>query len=224
VNESRIALPAGSRFLRVECTGGWPRVRFRSGAKQTHQCLSSGEVWAVRGQPSEHEDANRAFACRAWQALRQQGRLGLVADSRAHPRGYDQGVSATQHVEWHERIRAILDAEITNPDFVLWILVAMEPDASVDDDALLRNVGAWLEGLDVKGVFEARDEPTHIYEDQGLVIRFTAVPRAPAARGLEIPTVGNAVAPEVHGTRVSRSDTGAPTRAHGLLGEPPSPS
>jgi hypothetical protein len=56
-------------------------------------------------------------------------------------------VSATQHVEWHERIRALLDAEITNPDFVLWILVAMEPDASVDDDALLRNVRAWLEGL-----------------------------------------------------------------------------
>jgi hypothetical protein len=72
---------------------------------------------------------------------------------------------------------------------------------------------AWLEGPDVERVCETRDEPTHIYEDQGLVVRLTAVPRAPAARGLKLPTVGNAVAPEVHGTKIIRSDTGAPTRA-----------
>jgi hypothetical protein len=93
---------------------------------------------------------------------------------------------ATHHVEWHERIRAVLDAEIPDSDFVLWILVAVEPDASVDEGALLRDVRAWLEGLDVERVFAARDEPTHMYEDQGVVIRFTAVPRAPAARGLKI--------------------------------------
>jgi hypothetical protein len=134
-------------------------------------------------------------------------------------------VSATHHVEWHERIRAVLDAEIPDSDFVLWILVAVEPDASVDEGALLRDVRAWLEGLDVERVLAARDEPTHMYEDQGVVIRFTAVPRAPAARGLKIPTVGNAVAPEVHGSKVIRSDTGAPTRAYpGLQGDPLSPS
>lgn len=119
----------------------------------------------------------------------------------------------------------MLDAEIPDSDFVLWILVAVEPDASVDEGSLLRDVRAWLEGLDVERVFAARDEPTHMYADQGVVIRFTAVPRAPAARGLKIPTVGNAVAPEVHGSKVIRSDTGAPTRAYpGLQGDPLSPS
>ena len=121
-------------------------------------------------------------------------------------------MSARHNVEWHERVRAVLDAEITNRDFVLWILVAAEPNTELDEEALREDVSGWLEALDVERVFAARDEPEHTYEDRGLVIRFTAVPRAPAARGLKIPTVGTAVAPEVHGTKVIRSDTGAPTR------------
>jgi hypothetical protein len=126
-------------------------------------------------------------------------------------------VSATYPAEWHERVRALLDAGIPDTDFVLWILVAVEPDAGLDEAALLRDVRTWLEGLDVGDVFDARDEPTHIYEDQGLVIRFTAVPRVLAARGLRIPTVGNAVASDVHGIKVIRGDTGAPTRAFPIL-------
>jgi hypothetical protein len=155
--------------------------------------------------------------------LCENGRARLVESGRTA--GYDRGVSIAHQVEWHERIRAVLDAEIPNSDFVLWISVAVEPDASVDEGALLRDVRAWLEELDVERVFAARDEPTHSYEDQGVVIRFTAVPRAAAARGLKIPTVGNAVAQEVHGSKVIRADTGAPTRAYpGLQGDPPSPS
>jgi hypothetical protein len=129
---------------------------------------------------------------------------------------------STQPAEWHERVRALLDAEILDTDFVLWILVAVEPSAGLDEDSLLRDVRSWLEGLEVNDVFEARDEPTHIYEDQGLVIRFTAVPRMPAARGLRIPTVGNAVASDVHGIKVIRADTGAPTRAFPTLQGGPS--
>jgi hypothetical protein len=111
-------------------------------------------------------------------------------------------------------MRAVLDAEIPNSDFVLWILVAVEPNVSVDEDALLRDVRAWLDELDAERLFAACDEPTHIYEEEGVAIRFTALPRAPAARGLKIPTVGNAVAPEVQGSKVMRADTGAPTRAY----------
>jgi len=91
-------------------------------------------------------------------------------------------------------------------------LVAAELNTELDEDALLEDVSGWLEALDVERVFAARDEPEHTYEDRGLVIRFTAVPRPPAARGLRLPTVGTAVALEVHGTKVIRSDTGAQTR------------
>lgn len=125
---------------------------------------------------------------------------------------YDRSVSATQQVEWHERVRAALDAGIRNTDFCLWISIEAETEASLDETALLTNVSAWLGELDVDREFEHRNEPEHTYENPGLVIRLTAVPRPPAARGLKIAIVGNAVAMAAYGSSYIRGDTGVPTR------------
>jgi hypothetical protein len=105
-------------------------------------------------------------------------------------------------VRLHEQVRAALDFKIDNPNFLLAIVVEAAPSAFLDDDALRRDVEAWLGGLDHERVLQAQDEPEHTWESAGLVVRFTAIPRKPEAR---------------RGPRDRRSDRRKPNSADRLL-------
>lgn len=103
-------------------------------------------------------------------------------------------VAASQDLEWHERVRRALDFRVKNPDFLLWIVVDAEPEVTLDEEALLQDVETWLGRLDADHVFRQRDEPEHTWNVSALVVRFTAVPKRPEARGIRIPIVGNPLA------------------------------
>src|ERR687892_1475695 len=90
--------------------------------------------------------------------------------------------TAPAELEWHARVRAALDFKIENPNFLLAIVVEVDSSAFFDEDALRRDVAAWLGGLDHERVLQAQDEPEHTWESAGLVVRFTAIPRKPEAR------------------------------------------
>jgi hypothetical protein len=127
-------------------------------------------------------------------------------------------VAAPHELEWHERVRRALDFNIDNPDFFLWIGVEVEPGASLDEDALRQDVNDWLGKLDADRVFQTRDEPEHTWEKSGLVVRFTAIPKTPEARGTGVPIVGNPVPSAAYWSGFVRAETGVPA----ISPDPPS--
>jgi hypothetical protein len=126
-------------------------------------------------------------------------------------------VAAPQELEWHERVRRALDFQLDNPDFFLWIVVEADPGASLDEHALRQDVERWLGKLEADQVFRQRDEPEHAWEAGGLLVRFTAIPKKPEARGTGVPIVGNPVSPAAYWSGVVRSGTGVPV----ITPEPP---
>lgn len=120
---------------------------------------------------------------------------------------------ATQELQWHERVRRALDFRIDNPGFFLWIVVEAKPGAGLDEQALRRDVEDWLGELDADQVFQERGEPEHTWEEGGLVVRFTAVPKKPEARGTRVPIVGNPVSRAAYWSGFVRGDTGVPVIA-----------
>jgi hypothetical protein len=56
--------------------------------------------------------------------------------------------------------------------------VQADPDASLVEDDLRRDVEGWLDQLDADQIFRDRGEPEHTWEADGLVIRMTAIPRS----------------------------------------------
>lgn len=133
-------------------------------------------------------------------------------------------VAARQQLEWHERVRRALDFKVDQPDFVVWIVVEADGGASLDEDALRQDVEGWLGRLDADRVFEERDEPVHTWEAGGLLVRFTAVPKKPEARGTGVPIVGNPLSPAAYGSGFVRSGTGVPVLSAEPSPRPPRPS
>jgi hypothetical protein len=105
---------------------------------------------------------------------------------------------APPQVRLHEQVRAALDFKVDNPGFLLAIVVEADSCAFLDDDALRRDVEAWLGELDHERVLEAHDEPEHTWEGDGLVVRFTAIPKTLAARGTGGPIVENPAPPAAY--------------------------
>jgi hypothetical protein len=106
--------------------------------------------------------------------------------------------TAPSELEWHEQVRAALDFKIDNADFFLWIVVEADPGATLDEHELRRDVEAWLNGHDPDHVFQTRHQPEHAWDRAGLVVRFTAIPKKPEARGSSGPIVGNPTPPAAH--------------------------
>lgn len=119
-------------------------------------------------------------------------------------------MARTRAFQWHERVRRALDFKIDNPDFFVWIVLEASPDASLDEQALRQDVEDWLGQLDADQVFQERGEPEHTWEAGGLLIRFTAIPKKPEARGTGVPIVGNPVSPAAYWSGVVRANKGVP--------------
>jgi len=119
-------------------------------------------------------------------------------------------VTDAHQVDWHERVRATLDSQIENPNFLVWIIVQAEPDASLAEDELRRDVEGWLGQLDADQVFRDRDEPEHTWQTDGLVIRMTAIPKKPRVRQVGVPIVGNPVSGFAYQSGVVSAETGFP--------------
>jgi hypothetical protein len=114
-------------------------------------------------------------------------------------------VTAEREFEWHERVRGTLDFKIANRDFVLWIAVSARPDAQLDEIALRNDVETWLAQLDADRIAGTRDEPEHTWHARGLLVRFTARPRRPEARGASIPLIANALGASSYRSNLVRS-------------------
>jgi hypothetical protein len=119
-------------------------------------------------------------------------------------------VAVPKAVEWHERVRRALDFKIDNPDFFVWIVLEASPGASLDEHALRQDVEDWLDRLDADQVFQERGEPEHTWEAGGLLVRFTAIPKRPEARGTGVPIVGNPVSPAAYWSGRVRANTSIP--------------
>jgi len=176
------------------------------------------ELAAVLGAPGPPAKVGAPTRSnRSWGAA--LSRVGAtIGRSRAFRLGVRTGlgssaVAAPQEFQWHERVRRALDFKIENPDFFVWIVVEANPGAGLDEQALRRNVEDWLGKLDADRVFQERGEPEHTWEAGGLVVRFTAIPKKPEARGTGVPIVGNPVSRAAYWSGFVRGDTGVPVIA-----------
>jgi hypothetical protein len=82
--------------------------------------------------------------------------------------------------------------------------------AAFGEDALRQDVEDWLGELDADEVFRRRDEPERTWGADGLLVRLTAIPKKPEARGGGVPIVGNPVPPAAFPSGVVRAGTGVP--------------
>jgi hypothetical protein len=171
--------------------------------------LDRDHVFQTRSQP-EHTWEGRGVLVRFTAVPKKpeaRGASGPIVGNPNPPAAYSSGSTMTvpvinpdppPEVQWHERVRAALDFKIENPNFLLGIVVEPDPSASLDEDALRRDVEAWLDGLDADHVFETRDEPAHTWDAWGLAVRFTAFPKKPEARGTSGPIIENPTPPAAY--------------------------
>jgi hypothetical protein len=109
------------------------------------------------------------------------------------------------------RVRRALDFRLENRDFLLWFIVEVTGDVGLDEDALRRDVDGWLGRLDVEDVLRRHDEPEQTWVRDGLVVRFTAVPKLLEGRLPGLPIVGNPIATAAYRSGIVSGETGFPT-------------
>jgi len=106
-------------------------------------------------------------------------------------------------VEWHKALAEALDAEITSPDFFLWLRVKAEQATTGPTrgqlDVVVHQVQTWLNSLNVSHAKDADGRfPTAKHSVGKVEIEVTAVPKKPEARGISNIVVGNPLPPSAH--------------------------
>jgi hypothetical protein len=94
----------------------------------------------------------------------------------------------------HHELRDVLNADLSNKDFFVWINVTPNGSGEEFNDLgkIVRGVEAWLDALNPDDVSTAEQVPELEFIDPAAEVRVRAIPKKPAARGARSgPIVGN---------------------------------
>jgi len=115
------------------------------------------------------------------------------------------GALAREHYEgegeWHRRVRELLNAQVPDPNFFVWLNVSPAggrdrfPNQDTDFQAAADKVASatrgWLSSLDPDEVIEAGMSPNTELEAAGVVVSLRAIPKKPAHRSFSGVLVAN---------------------------------
>jgi hypothetical protein len=101
------------------------------------------------------------------------------------------GAVAREHYEgegeWHRRMRELLNAQVSDPNFFVWLNVSPAggrdrfPNQDTDFQAAANEIASatreWLGSLDADQVIEARTPPRTDLDAAGVVVSLWAIPK-----------------------------------------------
>jgi hypothetical protein len=120
--------------------------------------------------------------------------LGLVSGAVAREHYEGEG-------EWHRRVRELLNAQVPDPNFFVWLNVSpagardrfpnQDTDFQAAANEIARLTREWLGSLDADRVSEAETPPSKEISAAGVLVSLRALPKKPGHRSFSGVLVGN---------------------------------